>query len=148
MSAPKSNLGKPLPNAAVRGLLRAMMGVQARPGRIPPRFDRGDDTGLMRFYTPEQIGDLADRLLKLAGSGKVARLRPETAHLCYRALRAFAVRPTHHDLLAIVCRDKSCAGRRAPDRDSKGVVNCYQCDAVVNTIMLLLDGDRGRDAVG
>jgi hypothetical protein len=79
---PKTNLGKPLSNSAVRGLMRAMMSVKVPPGR-PARFDSPvADRGPVRFFTPEQMLQFAARMEELSASGKLAKLKPETANLC------------------------------------------------------------------
>jgi hypothetical protein len=66
---PKTNLGKPLSNSAVRGLIRAMMSVKALPGR-PAQFDAPiTNRGPVRFFTPEQMLHLAARIEKLSAAG-------------------------------------------------------------------------------
>jgi hypothetical protein len=70
---PKTNLGKPLSNSAVRGLMRAMLSVKTPPGRAA-RFDAAvADRGPVRSFTPEQMLQLAARIpdgaLKIVATG-------------------------------------------------------------------------------
>jgi hypothetical protein len=61
--------------------------AQAPPGR-PARFDSPvADRGPIRFFTPEQMLQFAARMEELSASGKLAKLKPETANLCARAPR-------------------------------------------------------------
>jgi hypothetical protein len=97
----KTNLGPPLSYTAVAGLLRALRGIRAAPNR-PARFaDPAAPTGPTRYYTPETMIALAQRLERLAAQGSKARIAvtPETANVWARALRAYAARPTYDDVL-------------------------------------------------
>jgi hypothetical protein len=127
---PKTNLGKPLSNSAVRGLMRAMMSVNAPPGR-PARFDAPVlDRGPVRFFTPEQMLQRATRIEKLSAGGKVAKLKPETANLCARALRAYAARPDYEDLVRVVCGSKKCPLHKT----------CFGCRTKANHIEQIFEG--------
>jgi hypothetical protein len=129
-SKPKANLGKPLSNSAVRGLMRAMMSVTAPPGR-PARFDAPvADRGPVRSFTPEQMLQLAARMEKLSGEGKVAKLRPETANLCARALRAYAARPDYEELVRAICGSKKCTLHKT----------CFGCRGKANLIVQIFEG--------
>jgi hypothetical protein len=137
---PTTNLGKPLSNSAVRGLMRAMMSVKAPPGQ-PARFDTPvSDRGPVRFFTPEQMLQLAARMEKLSAAGKVAKLKPESANLCARALRAYAARPGYEDLVRAVCGNKKCALHKT----------CFGCRAKANLIVQIFEGqaDLSRRLAG
>jgi hypothetical protein len=127
---PKTNLGKPLPNSTVRGLMRAMMSVKAPPGR-PARFDSPvADRGPVRFFTPEQMLQLAVRMEELSASGKVAKLKPETANLCARALRAYAARPDYDELVKTICGSKNCKLHKT----------CFGCRTKANLTVQIFEG--------
>jgi hypothetical protein len=127
---PKTNLSKPLSNRAVRGLMRAMMSVNAPPGR-PTQFDSPiADRGPVRFFSPEQMLQLAMRMEKLSAVGKVAKLKPETANLCARALRAYAARPDYDELVKAICGSKNCALHKT----------CFGCRAKANLIVQIFEG--------
>jgi hypothetical protein len=137
---PKTNLGKPLSNSAVRGLIRAMMSVKALPGR-PAQFDAPiTNRGPVRFFTPGQMLHLAARIEKLSAGGRVAKLKPETANLCARALRAYAARPDYEDLVRAVCGNKKCALHKT----------CFGCRAKANLIVQIFEGqaDLSRRLAG
>jgi hypothetical protein len=55
---------------------------------------------------------LAARMEELSASGKLAKLKPETANLCARALRAYAARPDYEDLARAICGSKNCTFRK------------------------------------
>lgn len=104
----KSNLGPPLPDGSVAGLLRALRSIRVAPNR-PARFDDpAASTGPVRYYSPESMIELAQRLERLAAKGTKARIAvtPETANLWARALRAYAARPSYDDVLEAVCASK------------------------------------------
>ena len=67
---------------------------------------------------------------KLSAGGKVAKLKPETANLCARALRAYAARPDYEDLVRAVCGSKKCALHKT----------CFGCRAKANLIVQIFEG--------
>jgi hypothetical protein len=128
---PTTNLGKPLSNSAVRGLMRAMMSVKAPSGRAA-RFDAAANRGPVRFFTSEQMLQLAARMEKLSAAGKVAKLKSKTANLCARALRAYAARPDYEELVRAICGSKSCAVHKT----------CFGCRSKANLICRFSRGKR------
>jgi hypothetical protein len=110
--------------------MRAMMTVTAPPGR-PAQFDAPvADRGPVRFFSPKQMLQLAARMEKLSASGKVAKLKPETANLCARALRAYAARPDYEELVRAICGSKSCALHKT----------CFGCRSKANLIVQIFEG--------
>ena len=47
----------------------------------------------MRFYSAEEIRPIADRIDRLVKRDRIVRLRPETAWIVEKAVRAYAARP-------------------------------------------------------
>lgn len=131
----KSNLGPALPETAVAGLLRALRGVRPSPQRTVVRFDAPPHVpeGPTRYWAPEAMLELAQRLEELAAKGAKARIAvtPETANLWAKALRAYAARPDHDEVLDAVCRGKKPCAIRA---------TCYSCRATANLIVQIFEG--------
>jgi len=138
----KSNLGPVLPEMTTAGLLRALHSVRA-PTNRRARFDESgagfDDPtapkGPTRYYSPEAMIALAQRLERLAAKGTTARIgvTPETANLWARALRAYAARPNYEDVLEAVCSSKDCAIRST----------CIGCRGKANLIVQIFEGQAG-----
>lgn len=69
-----------------------------------PREPDGPD--LLRYlkaFTPEEVQALIDRIVRRVAAGKVSQLRPETAHLVARALRAWNATPHRDSIVREIC---------------------------------------------
>ena len=130
----KTNVGSLLPETAVAGLLRALRGVRPAPHRTVVRFDAPSEgsSGPTRYFSPEAILELAQRLERLAAGGKKSRIAvtPETANLWAKALRAYAARPDENEILEAVCANKNCPIRKT----------CYACRAKANLMVQIFEG--------
>jgi hypothetical protein len=127
---PPPNVGKPLPNSAVRGLLRAMMSVRPPPGLPAEPRDDGVSRGPVMYFSPEQMRAIAIRLEHRAEAGKVSSLKPATAAQCARGLRMLASRPDYEELLTVICGAKNCAARPT----------CFTCRGKANMIVAIFEG--------
>ena len=129
-----TNVGPLLPETAVAGLLRALRGVRPSPNPTVVRFDAPleGSTGPTRFWSPEAMLELAQRLEKLATKGAKSRIAvtPETANLWATALRAYAARPDYDEVLEAVCGFKKCATRST----------CYSCRLKANLLVQIFEG--------
>lgn len=130
----KTNVGSLLPETAVAGLLRALRGVRPSPNQTVVRFDAPHvPDGPTRYYSPEAMIELAQRLERLAAKGTRSRVAvtAETANLWAKALRAYAARPDYDEVLDAICTGKSPCAIRA---------TCYSCRTKANLIFQIFEG--------
>lgn len=83
----------------------------------------------VRYFSPEEMRALADKMQRRAEMQRIAHLTPASAWLCGSALRMYAARPTRDDLVAAVCGIKRCA-----------LFPCYACTAKANSVVHLFEG--------
>ncbi len=119
----------------VAGLLRALRHVRPTPGSPRVRFNEPAEsagTSPTRYYSPEEMEALAQRLEALAAKGTKTRVQvtPETANLWARAIRAYAARPDYDEVLEAICARKDCAIRSS----------CYACRGKANLIVQIFEG--------
>jgi hypothetical protein len=83
-----------------------------------------------RQYSTEEIVAVAERIYLLMERGRIVRLRPETAWLVERAVRAYAARPGRDQLMALLCGNPHCKRRS----------DCMICMGKANAVMRLYEG--------
>ena len=124
------NIGKPLSNSVVRGLLRAMISTRPAGGRAAEPRDEVVPRGPVAYFSSEQMRAIAIRLEHRAEAGKVSTLKPATAAQCARGLRMLASRPAYEELLAVICGARNCASRPT----------CFTCRGKANMIVAIFEG--------
>jgi hypothetical protein len=85
----------------------------------------------MRFYSAEEIRPIADRMDRLVKRDRIVRLRPETAWIVEKAVRAYAARPNRGEIMKMFCTIASCD----PE-------NCMNCMGKANAVMQLYEPRR------
>jgi hypothetical protein len=73
-----------------------------------PLPDTSDLTRHIRFFSPEEIAELVDRIESRVADNKPTHLKPDTAYLVAKALRAWANQPTRRELVREICGVKDC----------------------------------------
>lgn len=87
------------------------------------------DDSPVRYFSPEEMRALADKMQKRAQRNRIVHLTPASAWLCGEALRMYAARPARDDLVAAVCGSKRCP-----------LYPCYGCTAKANSIVHIYEG--------
>jgi hypothetical protein len=82
----------------------------------------------MRFYSAEEIRQIADQIDRLVKRHRIVRLRPDTAWIVEKATRAYAARPNRSQIMKLFCTVAHC------DR-----ATCMDCMGKANTVMHLYE---------
>jgi hypothetical protein len=93
-----------------------------------------DLTRYVRPFTAEEINAIIERIERRVAAGKVALLRPETAHLVAPALRRYMAEPSRDSIVREICGIRD--GCDEP---------CVGCIGKANAIMALYAGRKVRD---
>lgn len=101
----------------------------------PP--DKGADvpdlTAHIRYFPAEEIAAIIARIAARLAKGKTVTLKPDTAYLAMRGLRAFAAKPDRRAIVRKICRKPGGCGR-----------HCIDCIGKANAIMGLYEGRKVR----
>jgi hypothetical protein len=87
------------------------------------------DYSPVRYFSPEEMRALADRMQERAQRNRIVHLTPASAWLCGEALRMYAARPTRDALVAAVCGSSRCT-----------IYPCYGCVGKANAIVHIFEG--------
>jgi hypothetical protein len=96
--------------------------------------DEPEGPDLLRYvrgFSIEEVQSIIDRVERLVATGKVTQLRPETAYLVARALKAWNAEPSRENIVREIC------GVRDGCDD---VMKCMECVGKANAIMHLYRG--------
>ncbi len=93
-----------------------------------------DVTPHIRPFPPAEIAALIERIVARVAAGKAVHLKPDTAHLAARALRAYNARPSRQSIVREIC---GVPGGCKPQ--------CVGCIGKANAIMGLYEGRNARD---
>jgi hypothetical protein len=85
-------------------------------------------TRYVRFYSDEEITLIADRIDFLVKRGRIVHLRPETAWLVEKAVRAYAARPSRQEIQKLFCSVPNCE-----------MGKCMRCMGNANAVMRLYE---------
>ena len=110
------------------------MEVEARYAPAPAASDEPDVTPYIRHFPPEEIAALVERITARVAAGKVVPLKPDTAYLAARALRAYNAVPSRERIVREICGVR---GGCQPQ--------CVGCIGKANAIMKLYAGVKVRD---
>ena len=110
------------------------MRLEAQHSAPPP--DDPDLTWYVRPFTAQQITAIINRIERRVAAGKVAQLKPETAHLVARALRRYLAEPSRDSIVREICGIRGGCEQR-----------CLGCIGKANAIMTLFDGRKVRDEI-
>jgi hypothetical protein len=81
-----------------------------------------------RYFSPEEMREIARKLAERANADRAARLSPASAMVCARALMALSANPTRAEIMALIC-DRRCT---EPNK-------CMGCLGKANVVMRLYD---------
>jgi hypothetical protein len=82
-----------------------------------------------RYYSPDELRELARRVGDLVERNRTIRLTAATGWIVQRALRSFAVRPNREQIMEIICGKGPCDQRS----------NCMRCMGKANAIIALYE---------
>jgi hypothetical protein len=99
----------------------------------PPTTGAPDVTRFIRFFHPDDVRRIADRMEQRVAAAKVTQLKPETAYLVVKALRAWNATPKRQAIVREVCR-----------RPGGCEKHCIDCIGRANAIMGLYEGRKVR----
>jgi hypothetical protein len=106
--------------------LRDMLAEQAH---APSLQQEPDVTPYIRFFPAKEIAEIIARIERQVAGGKITHLKPDTAYLVARALRAFNAKPSRDHIVREICGVR---GGCEPQ--------CTGCIGQANAIMKLYDG--------
>jgi hypothetical protein len=99
----------------------------------PPVQEAPDVTRFIRYFHPDDVRQLADRMEKRVAAGKITQIKPETAYLVMKALRTWNAEPKRETIVREICRSPG------------GCKNqCLDCIGKANAIMGLYEGRKVR----
>lgn len=99
----------------------------------PPVPEAPDVTRFIRYFHPDDVRRLADRLEKRVAAGKITQLKPETAYLVVKALRTWNATPSRDSIVREICGVQGGCPKR-----------CLTCIGKANAIMQLYEGRKVR----
>jgi hypothetical protein len=82
----------------------------------------------MRFYSAEEIRLIADGIDRLVKQDRIVRLRPETAWIVEKAMRAYSARPSRSQIMKLFCTVANC-----------DPATCMNCMGKANAVMQLYE---------
>jgi hypothetical protein len=101
--------------------------------QAPPAQDKADVSRFVRFFHPDDVRQIADRMGQRVAAGKVTQLKPETAYLVVKALQAWNATPQRQAIVREICRRPGGCGKQ-----------CIGCIGRANAIMGLYEGRKAR----
>jgi hypothetical protein len=99
----------------------------------PPAQDKPDVTRFIRFFHPDDVRQIADRMEQRIAAGKTTHMKPETAYLVVKALRSWNVTPKREAIVREICR--------LPGGCEK---QCIECIGRANAVVGLYEGRAAR----
>jgi tRNA A37 methylthiotransferase MiaB len=99
----------------------------------PALPDIPDTSRYVRFFSPEEIAALVDRIMARVAAGQPTHLRPDTALLVAKALQARNATPQRQDIVREICGIKDGCKKQ-----------CLNCIGKANAIMGLYEGRAAR----
>ena len=113
---------------------RQIADMKAQDVHAAPLPDTSDLTQHIRFFSPEEIANLVDRIESRVAADQPTHLKPDTAYLAAKALRAWASRPTRREIVREICGVKDCTQHD----------KCMTCIGRANAIIGLFQGHKVR----
>jgi hypothetical protein len=114
---------------------RQMRDMLAEQAHAPSPPHEPDVTPYIRFFPRKEIAAIIERIERQVGAGKVTHLKPDTAYVAARALRAYNAKPSRDRIVREICVVR---GGCDPW--------CVACIGKANAIMKLYDGiDHRKD---
>jgi hypothetical protein len=107
--------------------------IRAQDSRAPWAEAGPDVTRFIRFFHPDDVRQIADRMEQRVAAGKLTRLKPETAYLVVKALRTWNATPKREAIVREICGIPG--GCEKP---------CLNCTGKANAIMHLYEGAAAR----
>jgi len=113
---------------------RQIADMKAEAAYAAPLHDTPDVTRHIRFFSHKEIAGLVERIESRVATDKLTHLKPDTAYLAARALRALASQPSRREIVREICGVKNCT-----EYDK-----CVTCISRANAIMSLFEGHKVR----
>lgn len=113
---------------------RQLADMRVQAAHAAPMPDTPDLIRHIRFFSPEEVAGLVDRIESRVASDKPTHLKPDTAYLVAKALRAWANRPSRRDIVRAICGVKNCTQHD----------KCITCIGRANAIIGLFERRKVR----
>jgi hypothetical protein len=99
----------------------------------PPVPDEPDVMRFIRYFHPDDVRQIADRMERRVAAGKITHIKPETAYLVVKALRMWNAEPKRESIVREICGVPG----GCPNQ-------CLACIGKANAIMQLYEGRKVR----
>lgn len=108
--------------------------IRMADAHAPPAKPHAPDAArFFRYFSPDDVRQLADRMERRVAAGKVTHIKPETAYLVVKALRTWAAEPDRRAIVREICGVPG----GCPNQ-------CVACISKANAIMGLYEGRKVR----